>query len=129
MLNTYPPAPPGVDDDALLLCVQECLTTSHACVACADACLAAPDAAHLAVCVSAAQIAADLTIATVRVVSRRTGYDVAVARAVLQACREACRACFDECRKHGPEHEHCRICAEACRRCGSACRRLQAELD
>jgi hypothetical protein len=129
MLNAYPAARPSVDDDALVLCVQECSTTAQACVACADACLAASDVADLAACVSAALVAADVASSTIRVISRQTGYDVAVARAMLHACEQACRACFDECRRHGLEYEHCLICAEACRRCGSASRRLYAELD
>jgi hypothetical protein len=52
---------------------------------------------------------------------RRTGSNVEVLRAVIDACALACRRCGEECRSHAGHHEHCRICAEACERCASAC--------
>lgn len=64
---------------------------------------------------------ADVCVTTGNVLSRRTGYDANLTRAVLQACATACRACADECGQHADMHAHCRICAEACRRCEQAC--------
>jgi hypothetical protein len=61
-------------------------------------------------------------------VSRLTGHDAAVIRAVVGACIEACRSCYDECRKHALGREHCRICADACHRCAHACRELLTAL-
>jgi hypothetical protein len=58
------------------------------------------------------------------VLSRHTGYDVRITRAVLEACVTVCRACAQECGGHAEMHEHCRICAEECRRCERACRDL-----
>jgi hypothetical protein len=125
MLQAYPAAREVVDDD-LVLCIQESLAYAEACEACADACLAAPDTAHLTRCASAAQVAAELAVMNVRVLSRHTGFDAEVARATLKACEAACRNAFLRGRKHGLEYGHCRICAEACRRCGGACRRRLA---
>jgi hypothetical protein len=37
MLNAYPAGLDGIDQDALILCVQECLNCAETCTACADA--------------------------------------------------------------------------------------------
>ena len=64
-------------------------------------------------------------VATGRVLSRHTGYDANLTRAIVQACATACR---DECERHAAMHEDCRVCAEACRRCEQACQQLLAAL-
>jgi len=128
MLNTYPGKPSPLAEDALVLCLQECLNCTQVCVACADACLADPDRAALANCASMALDCADLCGVTMRVVSRQTAFDPVLLRAVLTACVEACRACYEECRRHALDHEHCRICADACHRCSHACRELLASV-
>jgi hypothetical protein len=71
---------------------------------------------------------ADVCEATGRVLSRHTGYDANLTRAVLEACATACTACGDECGSHASTHEHCRVCAETCRNCEQACRDLIASL-
>ncbi len=71
---------------------------------------------------------ADVCDTTGRVLSRHSGYDANLTRAVLEACAAACKACGDECESHASMHEHCRICAEACRRCETACRELIGSL-
>jgi|TARA_A100001391_G_scaffold192940_1_gene167620 hypothetical protein len=65
---------------------------------------------------------ADICIATGAMSSRRTGANVEVLRATIQACAEACRVCAEECGRHADQHEHCRICADSCRSCESACK-------
>lgn len=72
---------------------------------------------------------ADLCETTARILSRHTGHDANVTRAVLEACAVAGKACGDECARHG-EHgmRHCEACAEACRQCEQACRDLLASL-
>jgi hypothetical protein len=72
---------------------------------------------------------ADICEATGRILSRHTGYDAKIARAVVEACAQACATCADECQRHADMHEHCRICAEACRRCEQACRALLAAMS
>jgi uncharacterized protein DUF326 len=126
ILNAYPGKLDHVDRDAFILFVEECGNCALACVACADACLAEPDRADLARCVGAALSGGDIAATALTTVSRQSSFDAAVVRAVLQACVEACRACYDECRKHALTHEHCRVCGEACNRCARACRDLLA---
>jgi hypothetical protein len=67
---------------------------------------------------------ADVCEVTGRVLSRHTGYDANVTRAVLQACAAACKACGDDCAQHADMHDHCKICADACRACEQACNTL-----
>lgn len=55
-------------------------------------------------------------------------YDANITRTQLQACIAACKACGDECERHGQMHEHCRICAKACRACKQACNELLATI-
>jgi hypothetical protein len=124
MLLAYPGPTPVVDQDAFVRCVEECQNLVSTCTACADACLAESDRADLVRCAAAALDCADIAGATLRVVSRHAGYDATVVQALLGTCIEACRWCYDQCRKHALEHEHCRICADACHRCGHACREL-----
>lgn len=71
---------------------------------------------------------ADICETTGRVLSRQTGRDVNLVRAVVQACVTACKVCGDECERHAGMHEHCRVCADACRRCEKACQDLLAAL-
>jgi hypothetical protein len=128
MLNAYPAALVHVDADLLVLCVEECLNCAQTATACADACLADSERADLTQCVGIAANCADVAAATARVVSRRTGFDAKLTEAVLQACVEACRACYDECRRHALDHEYCRICGLACERCAHACRKVLTAL-
>jgi hypothetical protein len=128
ILNAHPRALPGVDQDALVIAVQECLNCAQSCTACADACVADSSAAHLGRSAGAALNCADMAIAVMRVLSRPTAYDRAVTEAVLRALVETCRAGYEEHRKHAADNEACMICAEACRKCGQACRQLLGSL-
>jgi hypothetical protein len=65
---------------------------------------------------------------TANVLSRHTGYDANLTRALVQACATACKACGDECDQHRDMHEHCRICADACRRCEQTCQAVLAAI-
>jgi hypothetical protein len=78
--------------------------------------------AELTTCIRTNLDGADVCGTTGRVLSRHTGYDADLTRAVLEACAAACKACGDDCAQHAEMHEHCRIRAEACRR-GEAARR------
>ncbi|SFL22219.1 four-helix bundle copper-binding protein [Geodermatophilus ruber] len=126
MLDTYPKDLGGVDRERLRTCIEACVACAQACTACADACLGEDAVADLRTCIRTCADCADVCDATGRVVSRHTGYDANLTRAVLAACATACRACADECERHASMHEHCRVCAEACRRCEQACRDLLA---
>ena len=123
MMKTYP-AEINTDRELLAQCVEACVECAQACTACADACLSEEMVAELTKCIRTNSDCADICDATGRVLSRHTGYDANITRAVLQACAQACKSCAEECEKHAEMHEHCRICAEACRRCEDACNRV-----
>ena len=118
----------GIDRAAPTRCIEECIACAQTCTACADACLGEESVADLRRCIRTDLDCADVCGTTGRVLSRQTDSDIAITRAVLEACAQACKSCGDECAQHAEMHEHCRICAEACRRCEEACRRLLAAL-
>ena len=124
MLETYPKDLGRVDKGKLQECIEACYECAQACTACADACLSEDMVAELVKCIRSCLDCADVCTTTERVLSRHTGYDANVTRAVLEACVQTCRSCGDECDRHADMHEHCRVCAEACRRCETACREL-----
>ena len=84
--------------------------------------------AELGTCVRTDLDWADLCATTVKVPSRRTGYDANITRAQLPACIAACKACGDECEQHAGMHEHGKVCAQACRACEQACSALLASI-
>ena len=127
MMNTYP-AEINLDRDLLARVVDTLVACSQACTACADACLSEDMVAELRKCIRTNLDCADICDTTARVLSRHTGYDANLTRAMLQACIQACRSCGDECTAHAGHHEHCRICAEACRACEQACTELLAAI-
>ncbi|MFJ8763119.1 four-helix bundle copper-binding protein [Streptomyces cyaneofuscatus] len=97
--------------------------------ACSDSCLSEELVGDLVKCIRTNADCADICTATASVLSRHTGYDANITRAILKACAVACKACGDECARHAETHDHCRVCAEACRRCEQACNDLIASLD
>lgn len=128
MLETYPIDLGRVNQEVLARCIEACFACAQTCTACADACLGEEMVAELAKCVRSNLDCADICETTGRVLSRHTGYDANLTRAIVQACAMACKSCGDECTLHAGRHEHCRVCAEACRRCEAACRELLAAL-
>lgn len=128
MLESHPKDVGGVDPAILAAFIETCSDCAQACTACADTCLGEDTVAELVACIGTDLDCADLCAATARILSRRTGNDDTITRAVLEACAAACRACGDECARHSSHHEHCRICAEACRRCEQACKELLSVL-
>jgi Domain of Unknown Function (DUF326) len=79
--------------------------------------------AELTKCIRTNLDCADICDATGRVLSRHTGYDANLTRAVLQTYAQACQSCGNECAQR-THMRHCQVCAEACRRCEQACRQL-----
>ena len=128
MLDTYPKSLGHVDKDKLRACIEACVECAQACTACADACLSEDSVAELTKCIRSNLDCADVCETTGRVLSRHTGYDANITRAVLEACAQACKSCGDNCDEHAGMHEHCRVCAESCRRCEQACRDLIGSL-
>ena len=103
--------------DALSDCAQ-------ACAADADADLGEQNLAEMVRCIRLCLDCTDVCTATLGVVSRQTDYDPTVTRPLLEACVATCKSCGDECERHAPHYEHCRVCEQACRRCERACQDL-----
>lgn len=128
MLETHPKSLGHIDKDKLRACIEACYECAQACTACADACMSEDAVAELTTCIRSNLDCADICDTTGRVLTRHTGFDADVARAVLEACAQACKSCGDQCDQHADMHEHCRVCAESCRRCERACRELLSSL-
>jgi hypothetical protein len=127
MLDTDP-SQALLDKQLLASCIDTCLECVQACTTCADADLGEQMVANLTKCARLNQDCADVCATTARVLSRLTGYDRDLTRAVVQACGQACKASGDECERHAQMHEHCRVCAEVCRRCQQRCEEVLAAL-
>jgi hypothetical protein len=127
MLQTHPQRQSMFDAQALVACIQECFDCAQTCTACADACLSEPMVQQLAHCIRLNLDCADVCNATGRVLARQTQPDMAVVRAQLQSCLQACQSCGAECTKHAHHHQHCAVCADACHRCVDACNRLLSQ--
>jgi uncharacterized membrane protein len=127
MIETYPAE---INNDRQLFadCIAACQECAEACTACADACLSEEMVAELRTHLRSNLDCADVCDTTARVLSRHTGYDANITRAVLEACIQVCKSCGDECASHAEMHEHCKVCADACRRCEDACRAVLASL-
>jgi hypothetical protein len=118
-----------VDTGALAATIDALNDCAQACTADADADLSEQHLPELVTCIRLCSDCADICAATVGVSSRQAEYDPTVAKPLLEACAAICKSCGDECERHAPRHEHCRVCAEACRRCEQACRELLAALN
>ena len=97
-------------------CIEACSNCAMACETCAASCLREDDVKMMARCIELDRDCADICATTGAVLSRQTGNNVETTRALLEACRTACKTCGDECASHAEMHEHCKICADACRR-------------
>jgi hypothetical protein len=89
LLGTHP-RPVG-DLEPAARCIEACAECATACTICADADIAEPDVAQMLRCSRLCLDCADVCTATGRVVGRQTQRDVAVLRAMLEACKTACR--------------------------------------
>lgn len=129
MLRTHPKDSGDAERAQLAACIEVSIVCAQACTACADACLSEDSVADLAKCIGTNLDCADLCAVNAKILTRRTGYDANLTRAVVRACALACKSCADECGSHAEHHEHCKICADACRRCEQTCNDLLASLS
>lgn len=127
MLETYP-SDIWLDRRLLAEGIETVVACAQTCTACADACLNEPAVADLVRCIRENLDCADVCNTTGRVLSRHSGDNKSMTRAVLQACVTACRSCGDECERHADRHAHCRVCADECRRCERICQELLAAM-
>jgi hypothetical protein len=127
MLRTHPGVR-GTVSGPLVASIEECLTCAQTCTSCADACLAESSVEHLRQCIRLNLDCADICFAAAALLTRRTGSNPPVLRAMLELCAFACRVCEEECARHAEVHEHCRLCAQACRTCQAACHAALPEI-
>lgn len=127
MLDAYPKDLGSIDKAKLVECIQACFDCAQTCTACADACLSEEMVAELTQCIRTNLDCVDICVATGKILSRHGSYDADITRAVLEACRTACKVCADECGQRA-SMQHCEVGAEACRRCERACTELLASL-
>jgi hypothetical protein len=120
--------PGTANADALAAAIDAMSDCAQACTADTDADLSEANLAEMVRCIRLCQDCTDVCTATIAVVTRRAQYDASVTRPLLEACLAICKSCGDECERHAPHHEHCRVCAAACRCCEQACRDLLAAL-
>jgi hypothetical protein len=123
MLGTYPRAF-SVDADVVAATIDALDDCAQACTADTDADLSEQNVTEMVTCIRLCLDCADICTASAGVISRPATYDADVTRPLLEACAAVCKSCGDECERHAPMHEHCRVCAQACRRCEQACRGL-----
>jgi hypothetical protein len=128
MLEQYP-AEITIDRERLAAAIEAVTAGAQACTACADACLSEQDVASLTRCIRDNLDCADVCATASRVLSRHTGYDARLTRAVVQSCIQACNTCADSCGEHRDHHPHCATCEDACRRCEQACKALLGDLQ
>jgi hypothetical protein len=120
MLATYP-GTVQVEAGALAACIDACFDCAESCTSCGDALRADADVLNMLRCITLCENCSDVCVATGRVLTRQTEFVPELARAVVEACLESCRRAAEECERHAPHHEHCRVCAEAGRSCERAC--------
>lgn len=113
---------PDVGDDfneQLALAARHAMLCSLFCTSCADACSA--EDMDMSQCIRTCLDCADVCDAAAHLAVRRTGGNVALLRAQIELCIQACETCAAECERHG--HEHCKLCATMCRECAEDCRK------
>jgi hypothetical protein len=89
MLGTYP-REFGLDTGRLAATIDALSACAQACTACADDCLSEQNVADLVKCIHVCPDCADVCTATLRMLSRQTGYDANLTRPQLQARVAAC---------------------------------------
>lgn len=113
---------PDVGDDfneQLATAARHAMFCALMCTSCADACSA--EDLDMRQCIRTCSDCADICTATAHVAVRRTGQNIEMLRAQMEACVRACEICAAECEKH--QHEHCELCATMCRECADDCRK------
>lgn len=93
MINAHPNPTDDLDVDKLSEAIDAALACAQTCTACADACLAEETVAELRDCIRTDLDCADICATTAAVLSRRTGSNLTVVKAQLEACRTACATC------------------------------------
>ena len=94
------PRKSGVDAALLTRTIDSLTDCAQACIADTDDDLGEQNLSDMVTCIRLCLDCADVCLATGKILSRQTAFDLATARAALQACEETCRVCGDECQHH-----------------------------
>lgn len=121
MLAAHPGAG-GHVNEVLATATSRAMFCAAICTSCADAC--STEEADLRQCVRLCLDCADICHAASRLLTRQTGQNGMILRAMLELCAHACEACAEECGRH--RQAHCLLCAEMCCECAQSCRRAFA---
>ena len=113
LLGTYPRTV-DIDADLLAATIDALGDCAQACIADTDADLTEPNLADMVKCIRLCLDCTDVCAATAGVISRLAEYVPTATKPLLEACAAVCQSCGDECERHAPHMEHCRVCAEAC---------------
>ncbi len=128
MLDTYQRTV-NLDPGLLAAAIDAAGDCAQACTADNDADLSEANLADMVRCIRLCLNCTDVCAATAAVLSRPAEFDPELTRPLLQACVAICISCGNECARHAPHHEHCRVCEQACRRCERACQNLLDALN
>ena len=123
MLDTYHRTL-DLDPGLLAGAIDAASDCAQACTADTDADLSEANLAEMVKCIRLCLDCTDVCTVTAAVLSRLAEYDPGATRPLLEACVATCKSCGDECGRHAPHHDHCRVCEQACRRCERACQDL-----
>ena len=96
MLESHPHPLGQIDRVKLTASIDACGECNQARTACADLCLSEDDVDDLTKCIRTCLDCADICATTSRVLSRQTGNDPNLTKAVLEACITACKASGEE---------------------------------
>lgn len=127
MLESHP-HPAGSDGGEARRSIEIISECAQVCTVCADACLEESDVKTMVPCARLCLDCADVCRTTATLLARPSHRDAPALQAQLEACITICKACADECEKHGEHMEHCRICAEVCRECAEECAKMAGAL-
>lgn len=117
----------GVDHALLALAIDALADVVTASTTCADACLSHDDVTSRRDCIRACQDAADVSTATIKVLSR-IGPTMHGSRALIDAAAKLLSETETVTAAHGIDDKHCRICAETCARASQTLQSLQTEI-
>ena len=124
MMQSMPRSERGMELDMMQECIEACSAAAMAATMCADA----DSREGMGRCASMCANLADVAGATMRMMMRPNGYELAVMQATMTACMATGAACATECREHAAMSEHCRVCATACETMVDACRRTMSAM-
>jgi len=122
--DTFSTNDSGVNLDVLAEAMEALLDSERTSGACAAAMLTESDASNLATAISADLDTVVVVYAARTVLSRASGANSSIIRAVVEAAISAAERSNAECGKHASHHGHCGLCVQSTENTIKACRSL-----